>query len=89
MRALRRRLSERRKNPRYVVSGDAKILFRNRCCLMKCTIIEISNTGARIKPEDAWILPNEFALKISPEQEVLCEAIHRSEFEIGVRFISR
>ncbi|NIY16299.1 MAG: hypothetical protein GWM98_16070 [Nitrospinaceae bacterium] len=56
---------------------------------MKCTIVEISNSGARLRPTDALILPNEFTLKISPEQEVLCEAIRRSEFEIGVRFLSR
>jgi PilZ domain len=83
------RLIERRKSPRYAVSNDAKILFRNRSCQMKCAIVEISNKGARLHPSDTALLPNEFELVISPSQRVRCEAVHRTASEIGVRFLSR
>jgi len=83
------RLLERRKSPRYSVSNDAKILFRQGSCQMKCAIVEISNKGARLHPSDTTILPNEFELVISPTQRVLCEAVHRTASEIGVRFLSR
>jgi len=89
MLSIARRWSERRNAPRYAVSQNAKILFRNRSCQMKCAILEISNAGARLKPSDAGLLPNEFELVISPKQQVKCEAIHRTETEIGVRFLSR
>jgi hypothetical protein len=56
---------------------------------MKCAIVEISNTGARLHPSDTGLLPNEFELVISPSQRVKCEAIHRTASEIGVRFLSR
>ena len=83
------RLLERRKSPRYSVSKNAKILFRERSCQMKCAIVEISNTGARLHPSDTGLLPNEFELVISPSQRVKCEAVHRTASEIGVRFLSR
>ena len=87
--ALRRRLFERRKSPRYTASKDAKILFRNRSCQMKCAIVEISDRGARLQPADAGLLPNEFELVVAPGQNVICEAVHRTGTEIGVRFLSR
>ena len=89
MLAIPKRLFERRKNPRYQVSKNAKILFRNRSCQMKCVIAEISNTGARLQPADAGLLPNEFELIVAPGQNVKCEAVHRTGEEIGVRFLSR
>lgn len=80
---------ERRKSPRYSVSNDARILFRNRSCQMKCAIVEISNSGARLKPSDPVLLPNEFELVMSTKQRVTCEVVHRNASEVGVRFLSR
>ena len=87
MLALSRRIFERRHKPRYAVSKNAKILFRDRSCQMKCAVVEISNSGARLKPHDAGLLPNEFELVLTPGQQVKCEAVHRTGSEIGVRFL--
>ena len=87
MLALGRRYLERRNSPRYSVSKNAKILFRNRSCQMKCAVVEISNKGARLQPSDAGLLPNEFELVLAPNQQLKCEAVHRSADEIGVRFL--
>jgi len=89
MLGLGRRLIERRKTPRYSTSNDARILFRNRSCQMKCAIVEVSNKGARLKPSDPVLLPNEFELVMSPTQRVICEVVHRTASEVGVRFLSR
>ena len=89
MLGLGRRFIERRNTPRYAVSKDARILFRNRSCQMKCAIVEISNSGARLQPSDTVLLPNEFELVMSPTQRVTCEVIHRTASEVGVRFLSR
>ena len=89
MLGLGRRFIERRNSPRYSVSKDARILFRNRSCQMKCAIVEISNTGARLQPSDTVLLPNEFELVMSPKQRVTCEVVHRTASEVGVRFLSR
>ena len=87
MLGIGRRLRERRSTPRYTVSKDSKILFRNRSCQMKCTVAELSNSGARLRPTDVGLLPNEFDLILSPGQQVKCEVIHRTGTEIGVRFL--
>lgn len=83
-----RRLFERRKQPRYSVSNDARILLRNGSFQMPCAIVEIARSGARLRPTDASLLPNEFELLVSPGKKVRCEAIHRCGNEIGVRFLS-
>lgn len=86
MRQIARRLLERRRGPRFAVSQRTKILFMNGSCQMDCTVIEMSKSGARLQPADAGLLPNEFDLLISPGKRVKCEAIHRSAYEIGVKF---
>lgn len=86
--AIRRHLFDRRKENRFTISKGSKILFRNGSCQMGCTIIEISNSGARLVPADTTLLPNEFDLMVSPGTRVKCEAVHRSATEIGVRFLS-
>lgn len=89
MLSIGRRLLERRKTPRYLMSQNAKILFRDRSCQMTCAVLEISRSGARLRPADAVLLPNEFELVLSRNSKVTCEAVHRTETEIGVRFLSR
>lgn len=81
-------LFERRKKPRYEVSGNVKILLSNSSYQMNCAVIEMSDSGARLCPTDADLLPNEFELLIAPGKKIKCEAIHRSGSEIGVRFYS-
>ena len=83
-----RRFLDRRKEARFTISKGSKIFFRSGSCQMACTIVEISNTGARLLPADPALLPNEFDLLISPGKRVQCEAVHRSANEIGVRFLS-
>lgn len=89
MLALGRRFLERRSALRYTASNNSKILFRNGSCQMKCTVTDLSNTGARLQPSEPGLLPNEFDLVLSPGQQVKCEAVHRTGNEIGVRFLSR
>ena len=86
--AIRLGLFDRRKKQRYEISTKAKILLANSSFQMACEIVEISNSGARLRPADATLLPNEFVLLVSPGKKVKCEAVHRTGREIGVRFYS-
>lgn len=89
MLAIRQRLIERRRNARYMISKNAKILFNDGRGEMSCTIIEMSNTGARLHPADPLALPDSFDLVIAPGEEAKCQVVHRADLEIGVRFISQ
>lgn len=89
MLAIRQRMIERRGKARYLISKNAKILFDDGRGEMICTIVEMSNTGARLNPADPQTLPDSFDLVIAPGEEVECEVVHRSDLEIGVRFISQ
>ncbi len=83
-----RRLFDRRKKPRYSVTKDAKILIRNSSFQMRCSIVEITASGARLRPADTALLPNEFDLLVSPGKKVKCETTYRSADEIRVRLLS-
>jgi len=89
MLAIRQRLIERRRNARYLISKNARILFDDGRREMSCVIIEMSNTGARLHPADPQALPESFDLEIAPGEDVTCEIVHRADLEIGVRFISQ
>lgn len=89
MLAIRQRLIERRRDARYLISKNAKILFDDGRGEMSCTIVEMSNTGARLHPSDPKTLPDIFDLVVAPGEEVKCEVVHRADLEIGVRFISQ
>lgn len=82
------RFFDRRKHTRHLLSKDAKILLRNNSFQLPCSIIEIAKSGARLRPADGALLPNEFRLLVSSGEKIWCEVIHRSGDEIGVRFLS-
>lgn len=88
MLAIRRRMVERRGDARYLISKNAKILFDDQRSEMACTIVEMSNSGARLHPADPNMLSDIFDLEIARGEVVTCEVVHRAELEIGVRFIS-
>lgn len=81
------RFNNRRKSSRIPTTKSAFILFRNNACRMPCTVVDISKAGARLHPEDTMLLPNEFKLQFGSNKSVLCEIVHRTGTEIGVRFI--
>ena len=66
----------------------AQIIFRNGNCSMSCHILDISETGASLRPVEATMCPNKFALKprFDPPRE--CEVIWRKGDVLGVRFVS-
>lgn len=82
------RLFDQRKHPRHLLGKDAKILLHNNSFQISCSIVEIAKSGARLRPGDAALLPNEFHLLVSSGKKVRCEVIHRFGDEIGVRFLS-
>ena len=81
------RLSNRRKSSRIPTSKTAFILLRNNAFRMPCTVVDISRHGARLRPEDTMLLPNEFSLQFEPNQSIPCEIVHRTGNEVGVRFL--
>ena len=78
-----RRLLQRRRS----LLG-AQIVFRNGNCSMTCQVLDISETGALLRPLELALCPNRFVLRprFDPPRE--CEVIWRKGDVLGVSFVS-
>ena len=54
---------------------------------LKCSMIDISETGARIAVDDPKMSPQEFLLLINKDLARWCQVVWRSEHELGLTFI--
>ncbi|MDH3700047.1 MAG: response regulator [Alphaproteobacteria bacterium] len=84
---IRALLDERRVTPRKKTLKAATILHQNDNAMMKCIILDISDNGARLKPADPTVLPQNFRLMIAKGPSYDCEVIRRENDQIAVRFL--
>jgi hypothetical protein len=78
--------ADRRIAPRRRVLKNALIVFNSRYCTHRCFILNMSDTGAQLMPQDAIECPSEFVLKPSIGQERDCEVVWRKGELVGVRY---
>jgi hypothetical protein len=78
---------ERRHLKRRRALLGAQIIFRNGNCTMSCQILDMTETGALLRPLDLALCPNKFVLKprFDPPRE--CEVIWRKGEVLGARFV--
>lgn len=79
--------SNRRRNPRAKLVREAVIHYRCKL-IAKCTVLDISESGAKIFVDQSITLPLEFTLQMSKNGAVSrqCQLIWRTHDQIGVRF---
>lgn len=65
----------------------AQLVFNDAHCQMDCTVLDISETGAKIRPSDLSSLPSRFELRIHFGKTHACEVVRRSANYLGVRFL--
>ena len=81
------RPDERRQHTRRRSMQQALIVFNNGHSTMKCRIVDMSDTGARLFPADVYSCPKEFVLKPEHGGPRLCVVVWRKATGIGVRFV--
>ena len=79
--------AERRISPRRRVLKNALIVFKSRYCTHRCFILNMSDTGAQLMPQDAGQCPSEFVLKPDIGRERDCEVVWRKGGVVGVRYV--
>jgi len=79
--------AERRIAPRRRVLKNALIVFNSRYCTHRCFILNMSETGAQLMPQDAVECPSEFVLKPQIGKERDCEVVWRKGELVGVRYV--
>jgi hypothetical protein len=80
----RRRYSRRTANEVVWIEKEPTILER-------CTLVNVSETGARPTISDVYDLPNSFALRLTRRSDRgrRCQIIWRRDHEVGVVFLSK
>jgi len=53
---------------------------------MRGFLLDLSKSGARLRPADATNLPDHFELEIEHDLRVSCKVVRRSDNEFGVSF---
>src|SRR5258705_4244137 len=78
---------DRRVAPRRRVLKNALIVFNSRYCTHRCFILNMSETGAQLMPQDVTECPSEFVLKQQIGKERDCEVVWRQGEFVGVRYV--
>jgi hypothetical protein len=68
---------------------NGTISFNRGATTMGCSILDISEDGARLRPQDVVYVPDSFRLRLLPTLTIGCEVTDRGAEEIGVAFITR
>lgn len=76
-----------RDSVRHKVLKAGQIVYRDARCIMDCTILNISASGACIQPADAFEDPGPIVLRISNGPSRRCEIRWRKGVKLGVRFV--
>lgn len=80
---------DRRQNFRVELTAPATLELPNRTAPLPCTIVNLSNGGARIAGVKGASLPDEFSIRIGTGRNALraCRVAWRLPDEVGVAFI--
>jgi CheY-like chemotaxis protein len=79
--------NERRNNARMKTLKAATIIYQFESCTMKCIILDISETGARLKPAEPVHLPGTFRLALDHGASFNCKVVRRMDDQMGVQFV--
>ena len=79
--------NEKRRASRSRVLKGATVVFNGGNCSMTCQVLDLTKSGARLKPEDILLCPNEFRLKLHHGSVHDCEVRWRKGNILGVRFL--
>jgi len=86
--APRDEAASRRQFPRVRTLKRGQIIYRNSSCVIDCLILNLSDGGAALQPNDYVELPDSFLLKLEHGPTHRCEVCWRHGNKIGVRFLN-
>jgi len=79
--------SDRRASARRRTLQKAAILVDGRAELVEGLVLDMSDTGAKIRPGNMARLPSRFELRCGYGRTYNCEVVRRSGFYLGVQFV--
>lgn len=80
-------VSDRRAVQRTRTLKKGEIFFLDSHSAIECVVLDVSDSGARLRPTDVKSCPNSFRLQCYEEQTKLCQVVWRGAKDLGVRFV--
>ena len=72
-----------------LVIRTGQIVFGSKHCSMGCTVMDLSQHGARLRPDDPLQCPDEFSLFIKNMEERACHIAWRAGLYVGGNFLKQ
>lgn len=85
--AAKKTRSDRRMSARRRTLQKASILVDGKSELLDGMVLDMSDTGAKIRPGNMARLPSRFELRCGYGRTYSCEVVRRSGFYLGVQFV--
>jgi hypothetical protein len=86
--APRGKAASRHQFPRVRTLNRCQIIYRNSSCLADCLILNLSDGGTALQPNDYMELPDSFLLEPEHGSIHRCEVCWRDGNKISVRFLN-
>ncbi len=77
---------DRRRDVRVKTLRRCRVIFGEQGDAMRCFLMDLSNSGAKLRPANAEEVPDRFELEIEPDLKVRCKVIRRADNDLGVAF---
>lgn len=78
---------ERRASPRKKTLKSAVIVYQDGNCVMDCSVIDLSEKHARLKPADPINCPDVFELRRQGDPVRRCQVTRKHGVEVVVQFL--
>jgi len=71
---------------RAIVIRTGYIAYDTQDSAMNCTVMDLSDKGARLRPDDPLKVPDSFSLFVRDLDALPCQVTWRAGLFVGVRF---
>lgn len=79
--------ADRRTHVRKKVQKSGKVIFNDSQSMIDCTILDISEGGAKLEFPNRQVLPRTFVLQLGDGSVTRCEVRWAKDNYFGVRFL--
>ncbi|MEX2408909.1 MAG: PilZ domain-containing protein, partial [Rhodovibrionaceae bacterium] len=80
-------VADRRGAPRKRTLQKGELFYLNSGAAVECVVLDVSASGARLRPVDVLSCPGHFRLRGPDGALRACEVVWRNDSELGVRFL--
>lgn len=79
--------ADRRAHVRKKVNNSGKVIYNDSQSMIDCTILDLSEGGAKIEFPNRQVLPRTFVLQLGDGSVTRCEVRWAKDTFFGVRFL--